>query len=278
MVSDNVITTLGQRLTLGLTVDPASTPDNVILWAAHSSPSDNNGTPNSGVVTRLSGPGFTTRQDVITGLPRAIANHATNAVHFGLRREALYRAGRQHRRGRHQQRGRRVRQRAGAAAFGGPARRGRARGRVRRLVPEHHEHVRPAALRRRPRTPPACGTRTTSPSTPTGSSTGATTGSAPQVTTRQAPRRRATDWGARTRISRAAITQASRTTTLNLLRPGRRTRTVTPTRTATSASSATATGRECRRCRTTRRRCTTSTLTGRPTASSSTAATPSAEH
>jgi large repetitive protein len=78
-----VITTLGQRLTLGLTVDPASTPDNVILWASHSSPSDNNGTPNSGVVTRLSGPGFTTRQDVITGLPRAIANHATNSIHFG---------------------------------------------------------------------------------------------------------------------------------------------------------------------------------------------------
>ena len=35
------------------------------------------------MVSRLSGPGFATRQDVITGLPRAIANHATNSIHFG---------------------------------------------------------------------------------------------------------------------------------------------------------------------------------------------------
>ena len=38
-IADQVITTLGERLTLGLTVDPASTPGNVILWASHSSPS-----------------------------------------------------------------------------------------------------------------------------------------------------------------------------------------------------------------------------------------------
>ena len=82
-IADQVITTLGERLTLGLTVDPASTPGNVILWASHSSPSVDSGTPNSGVVSRLSGPGLATRQDVITGLPRAIANHATNSIHFG---------------------------------------------------------------------------------------------------------------------------------------------------------------------------------------------------
>jgi N-acetylneuraminic acid mutarotase/glucose/arabinose dehydrogenase len=83
VVDDQVITTLGNRFTLGLTVDPQSTPSNVILWVAHSSPSTDNGVPNSGIVSRLSGPGFATREDVITGLPRAKANHGTNALHFG---------------------------------------------------------------------------------------------------------------------------------------------------------------------------------------------------
>jgi glucose/arabinose dehydrogenase/N-acetylneuraminic acid mutarotase len=83
VVSDRVITTLGSRLTLGISVDPESTPSNVVLWVSHSSPSTSNGALNSSKVTRLSGPDFTTRNDVITGLPRAIANHGVNAVHFG---------------------------------------------------------------------------------------------------------------------------------------------------------------------------------------------------
>lgn len=82
-VSEQVITTLGSRLTLGITVDPASTPSNVILWVSHSSPSLDNGEPNSSMVTKLSGTNFATRTDVITGLPRAKANHAINAIHFG---------------------------------------------------------------------------------------------------------------------------------------------------------------------------------------------------
>jgi glucose/arabinose dehydrogenase/N-acetylneuraminic acid mutarotase len=82
-IADQVITTLGQRLTLGIAVDPLSTPSNVILWVSHSSPSLNDGAPNSSTVTRLSGAAFTTRQDVITGLPRAKANHAINSIHFG---------------------------------------------------------------------------------------------------------------------------------------------------------------------------------------------------
>jgi N-acetylneuraminic acid mutarotase len=80
---DQQITSLGPRLTLGITIDPASTPGNVVLWVSHSSPSLSNGTLNSGKVSRLSGPGFATVTDIITGLPRAIANHATNALHFG---------------------------------------------------------------------------------------------------------------------------------------------------------------------------------------------------
>jgi glucose/arabinose dehydrogenase/N-acetylneuraminic acid mutarotase len=83
LVSSQLIETIGKRLTLGLTVDPLSTPDNVVLWVSHSSPSLSDGVPNSGVLSRLSGAGFATRVDVVTGLPRAKANHGTNSLHFG---------------------------------------------------------------------------------------------------------------------------------------------------------------------------------------------------
>ena len=83
VIADQVITTLGTRLTLGITVDPLSTPDNVMLWVSHSHPVIFGGEPNTSMVTRLSGPGFADREDVITGLPRSFANHATNSIHFG---------------------------------------------------------------------------------------------------------------------------------------------------------------------------------------------------
>lgn len=78
----------GSRLSLGLTVDPDSTAGNVTLWVSHSSPSLNNGEPNTGTVSRISQSnprvsGFDTVEDIITGLPRAIANHAINSIHFG---------------------------------------------------------------------------------------------------------------------------------------------------------------------------------------------------
>ncbi len=78
-----LVSSLGPRLSLGITVDPSSTPMNVILWTSSSSPSLDNGAPNSGIITRISGPNFSTVEHVITGLPRAIANHATNSIHFG---------------------------------------------------------------------------------------------------------------------------------------------------------------------------------------------------
>jgi glucose/arabinose dehydrogenase len=79
-----VITTLGNRLTLGLTIDPASTPTNVILWVTHSHPDLTNNAPaNSSVVSRLSGPNLATKTDVIIGLPRSAANHSLNSLHFG---------------------------------------------------------------------------------------------------------------------------------------------------------------------------------------------------
>jgi glucose/arabinose dehydrogenase/N-acetylneuraminic acid mutarotase len=88
VVDDQVINTVrsthgGNRLTLGIAVDPASTPEDVVLWVSHSSGSINNGAENSGVVSRLSGTDFSSIEDRITGLPRAIANHAINNVRFG---------------------------------------------------------------------------------------------------------------------------------------------------------------------------------------------------
>ena len=87
LVDDEIIDALtlaaGSRLTLGLAIDPASTPEDVVLWVSHSSPSLSNGTPNSGRISRLSGPGFSTVEDMITGLPRAKANHAVSSIHFG---------------------------------------------------------------------------------------------------------------------------------------------------------------------------------------------------
>lgn len=89
VVSDVTINGLtdasGPRLTLGITAyhDNPADPNNFSLWLSHSSPSVDNGVPNSGTITRLSGPGFTVAEDIITGLPRAKANHATNNLHFG---------------------------------------------------------------------------------------------------------------------------------------------------------------------------------------------------
>ncbi|HSO27943.1 MAG TPA: hypothetical protein VLS48_07715, partial [Anaerolineales bacterium] len=83
LAEETIIDTVQMRLMLGLTIDPDSTPDNMILWVAHSDLDQFEGEANSGTITRLSGPGFAEREDVITGLPRAIANHATNNIHFG---------------------------------------------------------------------------------------------------------------------------------------------------------------------------------------------------
>ena len=76
-------TAVQNRLALGLTIDPDSTPSNVILYVAHSDLEQASGDANSGTISQLTGPNFSTRVDVITGLPRAIANHATNSIHFG---------------------------------------------------------------------------------------------------------------------------------------------------------------------------------------------------
>lgn len=89
-IYQTLVDSIGPRLTLGITVGPDSTGDNVDLWVAHSSPSVDNGEANSGMVSRLSGPGFASVEHVITGLPRAIANHSLNSLHFGPSDRRLY--------------------------------------------------------------------------------------------------------------------------------------------------------------------------------------------
>ncbi len=83
VVGDETFSVLGSRLALGITVDPASTPGNVILYVAHSSPITDHGVVDTGMITRLSGPNLSIREDVVTGLPRSYANHGPNSLHFG---------------------------------------------------------------------------------------------------------------------------------------------------------------------------------------------------
>ncbi len=81
IASMQTFNTLQGRMVHGLAIDPASTAGNVTLWVAHADLAD--AQANSGTVSKLSGVGFATRQDVITGLPRAKDTHSTNSIHFG---------------------------------------------------------------------------------------------------------------------------------------------------------------------------------------------------
>jgi large repetitive protein len=72
---------------LGLEFDPASTADDLTVWISHSISTGENfseGLVNSSTVTRVVDlTGAKTTTAMITGLPRAIANHAINSIKFG---------------------------------------------------------------------------------------------------------------------------------------------------------------------------------------------------
>jgi len=72
-----------QRLAIGLTFDPASTPDNLIAWVTHSSFMFLNGPPWDGKLTRLSGRNLQHAEDVLINLPRSARDHLTNSIAFG---------------------------------------------------------------------------------------------------------------------------------------------------------------------------------------------------
>jgi hypothetical protein len=74
----------GNRLLIGLKFDPASTAENLILWATHSEFAFSNATDFTGKLTRLAGPNLETVHDVLVNLPRSAIDHVTNQMDFGL--------------------------------------------------------------------------------------------------------------------------------------------------------------------------------------------------
>jgi glucose/arabinose dehydrogenase len=112
--SPQMITTVlarnqGPRICTGITFDPSSTANNLIVYMAHGvfpydrtgegTPTKTSGTPHglskkvipewSGKISRLSGPNLENYQDVIIGLPRARHDHTTGQISFG-RDGAMY--------------------------------------------------------------------------------------------------------------------------------------------------------------------------------------------
>ena len=148
VIADQPITTLGDRLTLGLTVDPQSTPGNVILWVSNSDPSLNAGQANSGAVTRLSGPGLHPADGCDHRPPSGHRKSRDELAAFRSRRQALHRPGRKHRCRRSQPGTLTSSAMRGTAAFGGPPGRRRAQSELRRLVRQPRRHLRPPAVRR----------------------------------------------------------------------------------------------------------------------------------
>ncbi len=73
----------GNRLITGLTFDPKSTPDNMILWVTHGFHALEHVPDWTSKVSRLSGPGLSKYEDYIVGLPRAWRDHLVFKVVFG---------------------------------------------------------------------------------------------------------------------------------------------------------------------------------------------------
>jgi hypothetical protein len=73
----------GNRLLIGLRFDPASTPDNLVLWASHTHYAFSGAPDWTGKITRLSGPDLATVTDFVVRLPRSTRDHVTNQLDFG---------------------------------------------------------------------------------------------------------------------------------------------------------------------------------------------------
>jgi glucose/arabinose dehydrogenase len=73
----------GRRLVTGFCFDPASTPQEPILWVSNGFYAFENAPDWSGKITRMSGPGLSVVQDVVIDLPRSYRDHMTNQPSFG---------------------------------------------------------------------------------------------------------------------------------------------------------------------------------------------------
>ncbi len=83
----------GNRLITGLTFDPKSTADNMILWVTNGFHGDEHCPDWSSKVSRLSGPGLTKYEDYIVNLPRAWRDHLVFRVEFGPDGTAVFNQG-----------------------------------------------------------------------------------------------------------------------------------------------------------------------------------------
>lgn len=72
-----------QRIITGLTFDPASTADNLILWISHGQYAFENATDFTGKISRLTGPNLGVITDMVSNLPRSMKDHLTNQLVFG---------------------------------------------------------------------------------------------------------------------------------------------------------------------------------------------------
>jgi mono/diheme cytochrome c family protein len=73
----------GKRLLTGFCFDPASTPQEPIVWACHGFHGFKDVPDFTGRVSRLRGPNLEIVEDVIVGLPRSVRDHLTNQPVFG---------------------------------------------------------------------------------------------------------------------------------------------------------------------------------------------------
>lgn len=72
-----------QRLSIGLTFDPASTPNNLVAYVTNCSFMLNDAPDWDGRLTRLSGTNLQNAQDLVINLPRSAKDHLTNSIAFG---------------------------------------------------------------------------------------------------------------------------------------------------------------------------------------------------
>ena len=73
----------GPRLLTGFAFDPGAPAEAPVLWAAHSDFAFHDARDWSGTISRLSGSGLQSVQDIVVHLPRSVGDHATNQPAFG---------------------------------------------------------------------------------------------------------------------------------------------------------------------------------------------------
>jgi glucose/arabinose dehydrogenase len=72
-----------KRFITGITFDPKSTKDNLILWVSHTQYAFDDGDDWTGKLTKIYGANLEGYQDYVIGLPRSIRDHVTNQSAFG---------------------------------------------------------------------------------------------------------------------------------------------------------------------------------------------------